>query len=273
MSFRMFAGLFAIFFLAIGPARSQDNMPAQAPAVEIVQIKLSLSNVFLIKAKQPVLVDAGSPEDLPRIERALATHGLKLENIAMVIPTHGHSDHAGTAALIKRSSPARIALGKGDVQMAKAGHNDDLKPTNFMAELLKRFAIDPNYEPFAPDIIIDGSLDLAPWGIQGKVLTMPGHTPGSVVVILDDGHALVGDMILGGYFGGAIFPEHAGQHYFHADLAGNLENIKSLLKLPIKTFYLGHGGPVTRESVLKGFDLADPLAGGRNEFKVNYRMN
>ena len=263
MTFRLFTMLLSMSFFAVGLAYGQQGMPAQAPPVEIVQIKLSLSNMYLIKAKQPVLVDAGSPEDLPTIERALAAHGLKLQDIALVIPTHGHSDHAGAAAQIRRSSSARIALGKGDVPMALAGHNDDLKPTNFMAWILKRFVIDPNYEPFTPDIVIDASLDLAPWGIQGKVLTMPGHTPGSVVVVLDDGRALVGDMMLGGYFGGALLPERAGQHYYQPDVARNLENIKTLLKLPIRTFYLGHGGPVTRESVLRGFDLIDPLERAR----------
>ena len=259
MSIRAIACLLSLPFLAITSAHSLAALPEQPPAVEIVQIKLGLSNMYLIKAKRPILVDTGSPKDLPDIERALAAQGVKLTDITLVIPTHGHSDHAGAAAQIRRSSGALIALGKGDLPMAKAGHNDDLKPTNLMAEILKRFAIDPNYEPFVPDIVIDGTLDLAPWGIRGKAVTMPGHTPGSVVVILDDGRALVGDMMLGGYFGGALFPERAGQHYFQADLAANLENIKTLLKLPIKTFYLGHGGPVTRASVLKGFDLIDPL--------------
>jgi glyoxylase-like metal-dependent hydrolase (beta-lactamase superfamily II) len=87
---------------------------------------------------------------------------------------------------------------------------------------------------------------------------MPGHTPGSLVVLLDDGRAFVGDMMAGGYMGGAISPHRAGEHYFHADRARNLENIKVVLKRPIKMFHLGHGGPVTRESVETAF------ATGRN---------
>jgi len=38
-----------------------------------------------------------------------------------------------------------------------------------------------------------------------------------------------------------------------ADRARNLENIKMVLRQPIKMFDLGHGGPVTRESVIAGF--------------------
>lgn len=60
-------------------------------------------------------------------------------------------------------------------------------------------------------------------------------------------------MILGGYLGGTIMPEHAGEHYFHADRERNLKNIRTLLQGPSKVFYLGHGGPVTRESVEKAF--------------------
>jgi glyoxylase-like metal-dependent hydrolase (beta-lactamase superfamily II) len=97
------------------------------------------------------------------------------------------------------------------------------------------------------------ALDLYTVGIRGQAIPMPGHTPGSLVVLLDDGRAFVGDMMAGGCIGGAIGPHRAGEHYFHADHARNLENIKAVLKRPIKMFYLGHGGPVTRESVIAAF--------------------
>jgi glyoxylase-like metal-dependent hydrolase (beta-lactamase superfamily II) len=113
--------------------------------------------------------------------------------------------------------------------------------------------IDPHFTSFAPDIVVNDALDLAPWGIGGRAIPMPGHTPGSLVVLLDDGRAFVGDMMAGGYMGGAISPQRAGEHYFHADRARNLENIKTVLKQPVRLFYLGHGGPVDREAVIAGF--------------------
>ena len=82
---------------------------------------------------------------------------------------------------------------------------------------------------------------------------MPGHTPGSLVVVLDDGRAFVGDRMLGGALGGAVWPDRPGEHYFHADRAANLLNIRTLLALPVWTYFLGHGGPVLRADVEAAF--------------------
>ena len=60
-------------------------------------------------------------------------------------------------------------------------------------------------------------------------------------------------MMAGGYMGGAISPQRAGEHYCHADRARDLENIKTVLKQPVKMFYLGHGDAVARESVIARF--------------------
>jgi len=255
----------AIFLLAGDPAAA-----AEPP---VVQLKLSLSNVYLIKSPRPVLVDAGGKGDMPGLETALASHGVQVRDLAVVLVTHGHSDHAALSAEIRRRSGALLVLGKGDVPMASAGHNDELKPTNLTAEALKRFAIDPRYEAFTPDIEVDGELDLSRFGIAGRAVQMPGHTPGSMVVILDDGRVFVGDMILGGWMGAALFSDRAGEHYFHADRAGNRANIVALLTRPLHTFYLGHGGPVSRESVLRGFGLGDPRPGSAEAVRTSRRAS
>lgn len=75
---------------------------------------------------------------------------------------------------------------------------------------------------------------------------------------LDDGRSFVGDMMLGRYLGGALMPQRAGEHHFHADRQHNLGNIQTLLKGPGKLFYLGHGGPVTRESIVAAFGSGEP---------------
>ena len=242
----------AALVAAQGCSQATPPSAGSSPVPEVVQIKLSLSNVFLIRTARPVLIDGGSPKDLAALTGALARNGLRTADIALVILTHAHSDHAGVAAAL-RGAGAKVALGQGDVEMARAGHNDDLKPTGVPAVLLKHLIIDPHFTSFAPDIVVNDALDLAPWGIGGRAIPMPGHTPGSLVVLLDDGRAFVGDMMAGGYMGGAISPQRAGEHYFHADRARNLENIKTVLKQPVRLFYLGHGGPVDREAVIAGF--------------------
>ena len=226
---------------------------------EIKQIRVGTSNVFVVMAVPPVLIDTGDRKDLSALLTGLKSEGVQIEKIKTILLTHGHADHAGSAAELRRRSGAILVAGAADTEMTKAGHNDDLKPTNFMAKILKRFAIDPSYEAFEADLKVDAPTDLKQFGMAGKVTQMPGHTKGSLVLILDDGRAFVGDMMLGGWMGGAVFSGSAGEHYFQDDVARNHANIAELLKQPIHTFYLGHGGPVSRASVLEGFGLTDPL--------------
>lgn len=243
--FLLFAGVLA--------ALSLNSAFAQSAPPEVLTFRLSMSNVHAIRGTRTVLVDAGGKGDMPRLEKELARAGIAWTDVAAVIVTHAHSDHAALAAEIRRRSGAVVVLGRGDVDMAGAGHNDELKPIGFVATLLKKFAIDPSYEAFSPDRVIEEVTRLDEWGVAGRLVPMPGHTPGSLVVELDDGRSFVGDMILGGYLGGTLMPERPGEHYFHADRQRNLENIRSLLRGPARLFHLGHGGPVTRESVAKAF--------------------
>ena len=245
-SMAAFFGLVIASFTSSGFA---SNLPFKP---EIVQFRLSVSNMYLIKSAKPILVDGGNHGDMPALVKGLAAHGLSLKDIGLVIITHSHGDHAGLAAELQRSG-VKVALGEGDIAMAKAGHNDDLKPTNFTAFLLKHLAINPNFEPYTPDIVVIDQLDLRPWGIEGHARQMPGHTPGSLVVQLDDGRCFVGDQLLGGYLAGLISPQTASEHYFQANGEQNLQNIQALLKQPINIFYTGHGGPVGRASVEEKF--------------------
>ena len=48
-----------------------------------------------------ILVDAGLPDSEHKIERVLARYGLTLHSIKLIIVTHAHVDHAGSAARLR----------------------------------------------------------------------------------------------------------------------------------------------------------------------------
>ncbi len=56
------------------------------------------------------------------------------------------------------------------------------------------------------DLALDAPLDLRPYGVAGRVEPLPGHTPGSVVVLLDSGDAVVGDLVRGGSWAASCAP-------------------------------------------------------------------
>ena len=84
----------------------------------LIRIKCAISNCYLLLGERPVLVDTGAPGDLQRILHALKIHRIELNQIALILLTHGHSDHAGGAAELRRRSGAKIALHSGDAVLA-----------------------------------------------------------------------------------------------------------------------------------------------------------
>ena len=100
------------------------------------------------------------------------------------------------------------------------------------------------------------SLDLRPYGVRGTALLMPGHTEGSLVVVLDgDGRreAIVGDLFRGGIMGGRVDPDAPHRHYFHDDAERAEAAVGALLARGVSRFYLGHGGPVSAGAARERF--------------------
>ncbi len=259
----LLVGLLALVGAASGCAAAVRDV-TQGSSPRIYQIKLSYSNVFLLRGgRGSIVIDAGSPGDLPAFKQRLQQIGATLSEIKLVVLTHGHGDHAGMGAALQRQG-IKVAAGKADRPMTEAGRNDELKPTNVTARLIRR-VVDLRYTPFTPDLLIDeAGIDLGAFGVPGRAVQMPGHTAGSVVVVLASGDkAFVGDMMLGGSLGGAIFPRTASEHYYQADPDQNHRNIHALLRRGIAVFYVGHGGPLARDSVIERFGLADTAQGSQ----------
>src|ERR1700710_1611233 len=81
-------------------------------STEIIRIPilpLNMVNAHLIRtAAGCILVDAGIPGSERKIARVLAKHGLSFNDIKLIIVTHAHTDHAGSAARLRQLSVAPI---------------------------------------------------------------------------------------------------------------------------------------------------------------------
>ena len=239
----------ALVLTACGAARFSLVRPAaSAPPIEIRQLALSWSNVFLVReGDAAILVDSGSPGDWDALVSALDAEHLAPRDLRLVVLTHGHADHAGLALRLQHEG-VPIALGEGDLGMAARGHDDALRATSPLGDLLRPF-VDFPYDAFTPDVIVTGPIGLSRWGIHGaRIVPMPGHTPGALVVWIGDAEALVGDEMLGG-LGGALGSGIAGEHFYQTDLHRNHCNVLRLLEAGVQRFYVGHGGPLDRPSI------------------------
>ncbi|HVZ65115.1 MAG TPA: MBL fold metallo-hydrolase [Lacunisphaera sp.] len=200
----------------------------------LVRIKCAISNAYLLLGDRPVLVDTGAPGDLQRILAALQANGVEPRQLGLILLTHGHSNHAGCAAELRRRSGANIALHLGDRPLAAHGENGVLAAQGTLGRLVRPF-VDEQYEPFEPDLAFRAGFPLEPYGVKGKVVITPGHTPGSVSVVLASGEAIIGDVLRGSI----VWPNRAAPHFFCNDPELNM---RSMLRLSREGLLRCHPG-------------------------------
>jgi glyoxylase-like metal-dependent hydrolase (beta-lactamase superfamily II) len=197
------------------------------------------TNAFVVMGERPILVDSGWGAQTDVLLRALERISVRPRDLGLIVLTHGHGDHAGGAARLHELSGAPVAVQRGDLAMLAAGHNRPLRPTGWLGRLVRSFSDKP-FPPVTPDLVFDGELDLRPYGVAGKVVPAPGHTPGSSVVVLADGDAIVGDLVRG-----EVVRTHvAARHLFHDDCRAAEAHVARLARTGVRRLFVGHGGPL-----------------------------
>lgn len=214
----------------------------------VVRIPLRISNAYLVKGQQPVLIDTGSPGEEKKIIRALDEHRYSLRDLRLIIHTHAHVDHAGSTAALAALGGIPSLIHSRDYSNLLEGRNGRVKLHSFSGWLIRQFIM-RNYPPAKADIIFEKKIDLSDFGIDAKLVHTPGHTPGSCSVVLNNGDAMVGDLIMGGLLGGYLNPELPTYHYFIDDRQLVHRSIKKLLDMGVERFFPGHGGPLGRKAV------------------------
>jgi hydroxyacylglutathione hydrolase len=144
-----------------------------------------------------------------------------------------------------------VAIQKEDSKFLIMGINAKVTPvTGFARFMLKFIKHVPQKDKngITPDVIIENELDLNLFGVKGRVISTPGHTKGSVSVLLDTGNCIVGDMI--GKTLGKVKPG-----LFCNDIEENLKSIRKLVNLNAKNLYLSHGGQCGIHEVKKYLKL------------------
>lgn len=213
-----------------------------------------LINCFLIKGEQKhILVDTGIPNSEGRILRQLKKHHIDGDDIDLIVVTHGHIDHFGSAANLRKIFGASILAHKADEEAYHSGRADvsTMKVNKPQWKLFRALVKDQRAKRFRPDISMEeAEYDLASWGTKGKVIHTPGHTPGSLSVVLDNGEVILMDMMASGILlGGVMFRSRIKHPPFHDNLKELKVSFGKVLAAKGERYYLGHGGPVGRQQV------------------------
>ncbi|MCV7227287.1 MBL fold metallo-hydrolase [Mycolicibacterium komossense] len=220
-----------------------------------------LVNTYLLIGRRPILVDCGMPSSGDRIWNGVTAAGVDPTDLEMIIVTHGHVDHFGAAAELAARTGAPVAAHAADLPTYLAGHSDraQRQPIGVFGHVFSRTP-PPNEvtRPLHPDRVLTGEYRLDGHGIDARIIHTPGHTPGSVSVLLDQGDLIAGDMLTGGFLG--LLQYRPSNPPFHDDPQQALDSLQAALDLGPHTLHLGHGGPMEAPRVQRWLDgqLAQP---------------
>lgn len=219
--------------------------------MKIYRVAGGRSNAFLVSnGAKCLLVDTSSR--LMRRSLIRNLEKLDIHRIDYLVLTHSHFDHTGNAAYVKKKYGARVIIHKDEKIFLEEGRNPEIKGTNRFAArvawLAERKSVPfTSFEPCRADILAGERLDLQESGINACLMHTPGHTPGSMSLVVDDEIAIVGDTMVG-TFPGSIFPP------FAQDVSRLTVSWDRLLKTGCRLFLPSHGTANKRDLVRRCFD-------------------
>lgn len=239
----------------------------QAQIITIPILPFGMVNAHLIRSEAGcILIDTGIPGSEHKIGKALAQHGLSFRDIKLIVVTHAHTDHAGSAARLRELSGAPILAHRDDADFYSRKEPMTFCTTSWIGKLFLKTPVPHEpYEGFVPDIMMTNgdTTNLLDFGVEGFVRHTGGHTPGSIAVELASQDMMVGDLIASGILiGGIIRNGRAIRPPFEDDPATVSRELMRMVRDGGTRFHMGHGGPLEVAEVTRHAHALAALAGG-----------
>jgi len=214
---------------------------------EVTPVSLGFVNCFIVRGDDRiVLVDTGTPGKERAILSAIEKAGFAPGQVALIVITHAHQDHTGSARELKQATGAKLAIQKNDAPFLSEGKSAEIVPASLLGQVIRLTTrVSPQaVAPVQPDILFEEELDLRTFGVNGKVISTPGHTAGSASVLLDSGKCLVGDLI-------TAFAGRPGYPPFVQDKGVLRQSILKVIQAGATAIYPAHGGAFSVDLIRK----------------------
>jgi len=235
-AFACLLGLLAVFPVGSASAAGADGLTVE-------RIACGIQNAWLVSNGDcAYLVDTGTAMYKNKVLRAC-----RGKNVTLIVLTHGHHDHAQNAAWLARELGVPVAMHPADIPLLGGLADEPLLAHTLFGRLMAaviRLGYHPVFgrvmalfqnstiPPFTPEIQLKDGLSLKKYGVDAKVIALPGHTMGSVGVLAGD-ILLAGDAVMN-----MPFPAKA-PHY--ADRAAMEASVEMIAGMGGITVYPGHG--------------------------------
>jgi len=219
-------------------------------SLSIHPIKLGVARCYVIQAEGTILIDGGAPKQARNFMKGIESLSINPKDIHLIAITHGHWDHIGSAKEIKEITGAKIALHRNEKDWLEKSLMP-LPPAvtlwgRIFAKIMAMFMPLIHVPATTVDVVLgDEELSLAEYGIPGRIIPTPGHSMGSVSVLLETGDAFVGDLAMNG------LPMRIGPGLpiFAEDLQKVKRSWQLLLDKGATTVYPAHGKPFPADAI------------------------
>lgn len=126
-----------------------------------------ISSFLIVTSAGHILLDTGDVEMLPQVEANIEELGFKVNDVKILLNSHGHVDHCGGFAEFKRRTGAIVTASGRDGELMMRGGKGDF----FWGD-------EAAYEPIQPDRIISDGDRVNLGGVSLTAILTPGHTQG-----------------------------------------------------------------------------------------------
>lgn len=212
-----------------------------------------MAKVFLIESNNSyILIDSGIKRDRDIIEKFIKERIEDFSKLKLIVITHSHYDHTDNLRYIKEFTGAPILASENEKKNIENGKMDiPVGLTHFgrvMIKIMSKSGEEKRFESAMVDISINDDFSLKDYGFEGKIICTPGHTFGSVSIIIEKS-AFVGDLC----FNLPIINLFSVVPPIGKDLNSIKDSIARLLKYDLEKIYPAHGKSFSYNKLIKTY--------------------
>jgi len=217
--------------------------------ITIFKVLSGRSNVYLItNGISCILIDNSVAKGWRFLNKKLDNLLLNDKKLSYLILTHAHFDHASNTAKLKAKYGCKVIIHRDEANYLSKGQTSLPKGTIFLTKWFDAFGEKAaklvKYSPVDCDIVVDDVYEMSDF--NSYIMHTPGHTVGSVSIIVDNEIAIVGDAMFG-VLKWSIFPPFADNQKVM------INSWKTLLDTGCMIFLPSHGTANNRELVQKQY--------------------